>query len=142
MAHVVAPNLRGKGISTTKFTKSGDPKRSGNWSAETIHYQSLQSKDYPVWVKTYENGIQVLMVGENTPLSYLMTEQLMSLALNDPYFDMYRREGEKTVGGKKHTACMTLRKSKGSRIWLQDRFGTYREEIYTDGDFDYQFPEY
>ena len=143
MANVIAPNLRGKGFSATKLTKSGDPKRTGNWSAATIHYQSLQSKDYPVFVKTYENGIQVLMVGENTPLSYLMGEQIASLAMSDGYFESYRRSGQKSIGAKKYDANMTLRKYKGkSSMWLQNKWGTYREEIYTDGDFKYQFPEY
>lgn len=142
MAHVVAPNLRGKGISTTKFTKSGDPKRAGNWSAETIHYQSLQSRDYPVWVKTYENGIQILMVGKQTPLSFLMGEMVASLALTDKHFDYYRRVGVNKTGGKAHDANMTLRKNQIKSYWNKDRWGIYREEIYTDGDFDYQFPEY
>ena len=66
MAHVVAPNLRGKGISTTKFTKDGKPKRSGNWSVTTIHFQSLQFMDYHV--------SKDLIVGEHTHLSQVMPD--------------------------------------------------------------------
>lgn len=139
---VTAPNLRGKGISKTKFTKAGDPKRSGNWSALTIHQQSLQSRDYRVWIKTYEDGIQVLMVGDHTPLASLMGEQLASLALSDPYFQSYYREGVKTMGKKKYDANMRLCKSKWNGNLFVKTWGIYREEIYTDGDFDYQFPEY
>lgn len=143
MAHLTAPNLRGRGISKTKFTKGGQPKRSGNWSALTIHAQSLQSKDYVVWERVDpETGIKILIVGNETPLSYLMGELVMTLAMNDPHFDFYRREGIKTVGGKAHSANMTLRKAKGSPQWRMGRWGMYREEIYTDGDFVYPFPEY
>ena len=142
MAHVIAPNLRGKGVSETKFTKSGQPKRSGNWSAATIHYQSLKSKDYPVWVKEFESGIKILVVGEKTPLPYIMGEKAMTLALGDPHFDSYRRSGEKTVGNKPHEAHMTLTKSKIKYYIDKYRWGTLRMEIYTDGDFDFEFPEY
>lgn len=143
MAHVVAPNLRGKGISETKFTKSGDPKRAGNWSVETIRRQSLQSRDYPVWIKTYqETGVQILMVGECTPLSYLMGEQIATAVTNDPHFNMYRRSGTRKVGAKEYDAYMSLTKFTGGSIWLRNKWGIYREEIYTEFDFDYQFPEY
>lgn len=145
MAHVVAPNLRGKGVSTKKFTKAGEPKRSGNWSVSTIHNQSLQSKDYLVWVKTYkETGVEILMVGDHTPLSSIMGEKIATLAMNDPHFEWYRQRGKnKTIGnGKEYEAHKTLRKYEGSSFWLRYKWGVYREEIYTDGDFDYLFPEY
>lgn len=139
---VTAPNFRGKGFSRSKFTKTGDPKRAGNWSANTIHSQSLQYRDYRVWVQKYESGIEVLMVGDKTPLASLMGEAVASLAMKDPYFRSYYREGVKTVGTKQYEANMRLNKSKGSPIWLSLHWGIYREEIYTDGDFNYQFPEY
>lgn len=139
---VTAPNFRGRGWSYTKRTKLGDPKRSGNWSASTIHHQYMQHKDYRVWVQKYESGIEVLMVGDHTPLSRLMGEQVASLAMKDPYFRSYYREGVKTVGNKQYEANMCLSKGKGSPIWLSLHWGTYREEIYPNGDFEYIFPEY
>ena len=144
MANVCAPNLRGRCYSTHgKLTKTGDLKRSGNFSTVTLHSQSLQYRDYPVWIRTdKETGIEILVVGEKTPLAFLMGEQLASLAMNDQYFDYYRRAGVKKVISKEYEANMTLKKSKGSRLWLMDRWGTYREEIYTDGDFTYHFREY
>ena len=142
MAQVVAPNLRGKGISKTKFTKAGDPKRAGNWSVSTIRQQSLQFRDYRVWVKTFETGVQILMVGENTPLSFLMGVAIATAVMNDKYFQTYRRTGTKKVGRKEYDADMVLTKFTGGSYWLQDKWGIYREEIYTDGDFNYNFPEY
>lgn len=148
MAHVTAPNLRGKGQSATKLTKAGQPKRSGNWSAYEIHRQSLQFKDYYVYVHTDETGIERLVMEDRTTLLADVIgefgEMIENLALLDPHFNSYRREGEfKGIGnGKCYEAHMTLRKVNGDRYWNQDRFAILRMEIYTDGDFKFNFPNY
>ena len=130
-----------KGVSTTKFCKhTGDPKHSGNFSPMTVHYNSLKCKDYRVRLC---DGI--LIVGEKTPLSDLMPYAVVELALTDPYFDIYKERGQKTVGVKKYDACKTLRRMANVRSYMKiscDFLFTYREEIYTDGDFNYIFPEY
>lgn len=139
MAHVTAPNLRGKAVSATKFTKAGEPKRSGNWSYSTVHHQSLQSRDYRV---RYENGR--LIVGDHTPLADIMGKMgyaIEELARNDEYLKSIHREGYASIRGKKYQSSKLL-----TRVNLQysidDVRYIYREEIYTDGDFDYNFPEY
>ena len=139
MAHVTAPNLRGKAVSATKFTKAGEPKRSGNWSASTVHAQSLQSRDYRVKLVDGQ-----LIVGDHTPLAYVMDQVgaiVEELVTNDVYFSQLVRDGHKTIRGKKYESRKTLK-----RIHLQYSMDNvlyiYREEIYTDGDFDYNFPEY
>lgn len=142
MAHVVAPNLRGKGVSETKFTKTGEPKRSGNWSYQKVHQMNLQSKDYRVREVTFESGIKRLIVGDNTPLAQLMGEMVATLAMNDEYFESYTRKGYKTVGVKKYEAQMVLRKANCLYDYLDKYKFIYREMIYTDGDFNYNFPEY
>ena len=146
MAHVVAPNLRGKGISTTKFTKSGDPKRSGNWSASTVHRQSLQYKDYDVMYKEDEDGIKHLVIGDHTRLADIMGDGVAALAMFDKHFDTYVQSGkyEGLGNGKGYEARRTLRKRQNFREWYPGEAPTfrYREEIYTDGDFTYNFPEY
>lgn len=139
MAHVAAPNLRGKGISATKFTKDGEPKRSGNWSVSTIHYQSLQFRDYQV---RYENGR--LIVGDHTPLADVMGKmgyEIEELAKNDEYLKAISREGYAPIGGKKYESRKILTRTL-RRYSIYDVRYVYREEIYTDGDFDYNFPEY
>lgn len=147
MANVVAQNLRGKGISATKFTKAGEPKRSGNWSASAIHYQSLQYKDYFVrMIKSQETGIKMLIVGDNTPLFKIMGDLVEQLAINDEHFASYRQEGEFRAldNGKGYKSAYTLRKSTmAARSWQIDtKAFTLRCEIYTDGDFTFNFPEY
>ena len=138
-------DYRGKCVSTHgKVTKAGEPKMAGNFSYSTFHLQSLQAKDYYVRLKTYASGIKTLIVGDHTPLSRLMGEHVNSLAMTDEHFDVYVRTGTKTVGVKKYEARMTLRKNKvHSAYWELDTYAfVYREEIYTDHDFNYQFPEY
>ena len=148
MAQVKAPNLRGKGQSATKFTKAGQPKRSGNWSAVTIHLQSMQSKDYYVFLhKDEETGIETLVLEHGTPLAAVLGdygEMIATLAMRDPNFTSYRREGEfKGLGnGKGYEAHMTLRKLDGSIYWNRGRFALLRMEIFTDGDFTFNFPNY
>lgn len=131
-------NYRGKGVST-KLTKDGKPKRAGNWSYNTIHTQSLQFRDYKVMRIDNE-----LVVGDNqTPLSHIMGEVVATLALNNPYFHEYTEKGIKTVRGKQYEAQRSLTKFSafGSHMYLDYEF-ILREQIYTDGDFDYPFPEY
>lgn len=138
-------NFRGKGISATKFTKAGEPKRSGNWSAQTIHHQSMQYKDYYVRLLQSESGIKILLVGDHTPLSRIMGDAIEELAINDEHFSSYVQSGEyKGLGnGKSYEARRTLRKLNVRKSWYFDnRAFLYREEIYTDGDFTYNFPEY
>ena len=149
MAHVVAPNLRGKGISKTKFTKTGEPKRSGNWSVAAIHYQSLQSKDYHVRYWTLESGVQILVVGDNkTPLEDIMGKQIANLAMFDKHFEQYTQSGYKEVGTelgtRKYEVFRYLKKNRvrSSSYGKEDVEFTYREAIYTENDFNYTFPEY
>lgn len=146
MARVIAPNLRGKGISATKFTKAGEPKRSGNWSAEKVHYQSLQYKDYEVMYKEDESGIKHLVIGDHTLLSSVMGEGVAALAMFDKHFDSYVQSGEYhgIQNGKGYEAHRSLTKRKVIHAWYPGEAPTftYRETIYTDGDFTYNFPEY
>lgn len=139
MAYVQAPNLRGKGISQTKFTKSGYPKRSGNWSVSTIHSQSLQSRDYKVKLI---NGR--LIVGEHTPLTRVMGKSgslIEELALQDEFLHDIIRSGYTKINGKEYESRKRLMKTH-YHYSMEDVRYIYREEIYTDGDFDYSFPEY
>ena len=128
-----------KGVSKDKFCKGTDiPKHSGNFSYHTVHYQSLQSKDYHV---TLRDG--VLIVGESTPLQCLMPE-VTQIALNDPHFESYTRKGTMPHAGKRYEARQTLTKRERHYTycdWMNYDF-IYREMIYTDGEFDYQFKNY
>lgn len=128
-----------KGISKDKFCKGTDiPKRSGNFSSQTVHYQSLQSRDYHVNLR---NGR--LIVGENTPLEDVMPG-IEQLALSDPYFESYTQKGTHTHSKKKYEARKTLTKREKHYeycTWLNYDF-VYREMIYTDNEFDYQFKNY
>ena len=136
---------RGKGVSKNKLTKAGEPKHAGNFSAYTIHSQSLQYRDYYVRLLTSESGIKVLIVGDHTPLASIMGEMVEELAKNDKHFDFYRQTGEyRGIGnGKGYEANRTLRKLNHRASWtIDNRAFLYREEIYTDGDFKYYFPEY
>ena len=148
MAHVLQPNLRGKGISKTKFTKAGEPKRAGNWSALTIYHQSLQTKDYYVrLVESKETpGIKILIVGDHTPLFKIMGDLVEQAAIHDEHFYSYRQEGEyKAIGnGKAYKSAYTLRKNPmAARKWTIDPHAfILRCEIYTEGDFAFNFPEY
>ena len=141
-------SYRGKCHSKSKMTKAGQPKMAGNFSYQTFHYESLQSKDYYVYVHTDDTGIERLVMEDRTTLLADVIgefgEMIENLALLDPHFNSYHRDGEfKGIGnGKGYEAHMTLRKVNGDRYWNQDRFAILRMEIYTDGDFKFNFPNY
>ena len=136
------PNYRGKGSSETKFTKAGEPKRTGNWSYFTIHHQSLSCKDYRVKYKEYESGVKILVVGKNdTPLSQIMGEHVATLAMQDPNFDCYKQSGYKQFGNKQYNTFRELRKSRLHHWWDEYEF-VLREGIYTDGEVKFEFKEY
>lgn len=145
------PNLRGKGISSTKFTKAGEPKRAGNWSAAAIHMQSLQSRDYPVHIKTYDDGSQVVQVGNHTRLCDIMRnkdgypaigELIEQLILTDAFFGEYKQVGTHTLPhGKKYEVFRSVTRHKSHGPWGWDHY-VYREAIYTENEFNYTFPEY
>lgn len=131
-------DYRGKGYST-KLSKIGEPKRAGNWSYSSIHAQGLQQKTYRVY-----NIDGKLIVGEHTPLDHIFPAPVVMLAMNDPYFSIYSQSGYKTVGGKKYEACRTLVKcDEPRRDYFLNYFSFYyTKKIYTDLDFNYNFPEY
>ena len=131
-------NYRGVGYSANKVCKgTGQPKRSGNFSYSTIHLQGLQSRDYPV---KEENGR--LIVGDHTPLAEVMGQEVATLALTDKFFQEYHQEGTKTVNGEKYEMHKTLTKNKFIRPISRSYKFRYRIMIYTDLDFNYNFPEY
>lgn len=132
-------NYRGKGVSRDKFCKGTNiPKHAGNFSYSTIHYQSLQSRDYRVRVK---NGQAI--VGEHTPLDKILSPELVRIILNDDNFKHYSQTGTHTHNGKQYEAGRSLTRfgAYATHIYLDYQY-TLRIEIYTDGDFDFQFPEY
>lgn len=126
-----------RGFSKTKFCKDGRPKMSGNYSEYTLHRLSLQSKDYDV-----HECDGILIVGDHTPLTKLMPPAVMELALTDPHFSTYIEDGYRTVMGKRYEAHVRLTKFSFKTCYREGGWFVYREEIYTDGDFDYNFPEY
>lgn len=137
-------NYRGKCYSTTgKKTKTGDLKMAGNFSYLTFHQQQLQSKDYYVRKVTYESGIEQLIAGEQTPLAQVMGEQIATLALRDPHFELYMQGGKKKIGAREYDMRVTLRRNLCVSRWSFDpHLFTLRVEIYTDGEVQYTFPEY
>lgn len=135
-------NYRGKCESKTKVTKDGRPKRAGNFSYSVFHAQSMQSKDYHVKKVINEYGNEILIVGDHTPLWELMGGLVEELALRDKTFDTYTQQGYKTIGSKKYEAHKTLKKSRISMRYGYELDFIYREQIYTDKDFEYQFIEY
>lgn len=127
------------GISTTKFCKGTDiPKRSGNFSPMTVHYNSRRERTYHVYFQAGE-----LIVGEHTPLEHLLPLPVVLLALHDEHFEEYRQQGVHTINGKEYEAHKTLRKvtTFGTRSWRNYRF-TYTETIYTDYEIKHDFPNY
>lgn len=143
------PNLRGKGISSTKYTKTGAPKRAGNWSAAAIHAQSMQSRDYRVLIKTYDDGSRYVQVGNHTPLCKLMSDKshpevgelIEQLILSDGFFGEYKQVGTHTLPhGKKYEVWRSVRRQPSH--WFENDMYIYREVIYTDNEFIYHFPEY
>lgn len=137
-------NFRGRCHSTTgKKTKTGDLKMSGNFSYQTFHYQSLQSKDYYVRKKVYDSGIEQLIVGERTPLAQVMGETIATLALKDEHFEMYIQSGIKKIGVREYEMRVTLRRNMCVSRWSFDpHLFILRVEIYTDGELHFEFPEY
>lgn len=143
-------SYRGKCHSKSKMTKAGQPKMAGNFSYQTFHYESLQTKDYDVYLhQDKETGIELLvMADEKTPLANVLGgdygEMIATLALRDPNFRSYHRDGEyKGLGnGKAYEAKMILTKLRGGIYWNMGRYAKLRMEIYTDGDFRFEFPEY
>ena len=131
--------MRKQGISRNKFCKgTGIPKRSGNFSQITLHYQSLQHQTWRIW---YQGGH--LVVGNHTPLLALFPAAIVELVMNDELFSTYEQRGYKTINGKKYEIVRSITRFAGAEIrgYLHFNF-IYREAIYTDGDFDWNFPEY
>lgn len=150
MGKQTTPNLRGKGISSTKYTKSGEPKHAGNWSVATVHNQSLQFRDYPVCIKTYDDGSHYVQVGNHTSLATLMCDKnhpeigqlIEQLILADAFFGEYKQIGTHTLPhGKKYEVWRSVRRHQAHGWWGWDSY-VYREAIYTENEFTYHFPEY
>lgn len=145
------PNLRGKGISSTKFTKSGAPKHAGNWSVSAIRIQSMQFRDYPVQIKTYDDGSRIVQVGNHTRLCDIIRnkqgrpaigEMIEQLILDDAFFGEYKQIGTHTLPhGKKYEVWRSVRRHQAHGWWGWDSY-VYREAIYTENEFTYHFPEY
>ena len=130
--------MRKQGISKDKFCKGTDiPKRSGNYSPTTIHFQSLQVRDYKVRLIDGH-----LIVGERTPLTEIFKPDVVMAILNDRHFNSYRQEGVKTINGKRYETHRILTKYDARFSYLNEIKYLLREEIYTDFDFDYNFKEY
>ena len=132
-------DYRGRGVSATKVCKhTGKPKRAGNFSYATIHRLSLQFKDYPVTMRNDE-----LIVGDHTPLMCVMPRAVVELALTDTHFDVYIESGIVKHGGQEYEAHRRLTRNAlyGRSIWSHNLF-KLRLEVYTDGEFDFNFPEY
>ena len=131
-------NFNGKCISTHgKVTKGGSPKHSGNFSYQTMHYQSLQSRDYPVREKDGK-----LIVGDHTPLYELMPIAVYELAVVDECFESVRRKVKVILDGKEYEGYKTLTRRYYPGGAFDNYQFIYREQVYTDFDFDYQFKEY
>ena len=120
------------GTSTTKFTKGGLPKHAGNFS-----------KLHTRWhVATYKVELidGQLIVGNNTPLSKLMPDEVVWLATNDQHFKEYRQEGVHTFNDRQFKCEKTL--TKDAICCDNNRTFTYRECIDTENYFTYNFPNY
>lgn len=119
-----------KGTSKTKFCKGTSiPKHSGNFSPIGMHWCSR------TWSVMLVNG--ALVIGEDTPASAVLPQQLIWLMLNDPNFKSYEQRGTHTHNGKQYTCCRSVFK----------RFTSFAgfslvEQIDTEGEFTYEFPEY
>ena len=139
------PNYRGKGVSRDKFTKDGRPKHSGNFSYQAVHVNSLQSKDYRVTMKKDKDGDPILIVGNSTPLLAVMPAAVVELAMHDKFLETIVRSGLAEIRGKKYESRKTLTRFKVYyNFWTPEErvLFIYREEIWTDGDFIYEFPNY
>lgn len=145
MGKQLTPNYRGKGVSRDKLTKDGHPKHAGNFSYQTVHVSSLQSKDYQVTLKKDADGEPILIVGNSTPLCKVMPQEVALLALHDKFLDTIVRSGKAKIKGKEYDSRKTLRRFHWPfHAWAPEErvVFIYREEIYTDGDFVYEFPNY
>lgn len=135
---IMEKNYRGKGVSRTKTCKGTNlPKHSGNYSYSSIHALFLQSKEYRVTLKDHH-----LIIGNNTPLSDVFEPTLLAAIESDPLFESYTQRGTHTYGNKQYEAQRTLTRFRPRYAYLEDIRYLYREQIYTDGDFDYIFPNY
>lgn len=133
---------RGKGVSTTKFCKDGTPKHAGNFSPTTIHYQSLVSKDYPVKRMLLDDGTETLVIigkTETRPLAEFMPQSVVDYVLSDPFFKSLSREGTIPVGKKQYECFKELRRL--TYKYMDGREWTLRLGIYTDFEFNWNFPE-
>ena len=130
--------FRGRCESKT-FRKDGKPKHAGNFSYETLHAQSRQSKTYGVW--RAENGH--LMVGEHTPLLCLLSVGAVQFAMEDKTFTQVTFEAQREMFGKLYETRQVLKRHQYNPMYDKRRYEfTYTEEIWTDNDFNYLFENY
>lgn len=137
MGKQVAESYRGKCQSATKVRKDGQPKRAGNFSAVTFRSQQLQSKDYRVTLKDGQ-----LIVGTHTFLLEVMPAAVVQLAMEDRFIDTIVRKGTITRNGKEYECVKRLTAFHARYSYMGDTRFLYREEIYSNGEFVYDFPEY
>lgn len=137
MGKQIAQTYRGRCQSATKVRKDGQPKRAGNFSAATFRSQQLQSKDYRVTMKDGH-----LVVGTHTYLLEIMPLAVVQLAMEDQFLDTIVRKGTITRNGKEYECAKRLVAFHAKYSYMGDVRFLYREEIYTNGDFIYDFPEY
>ena len=131
-------NYYGKCVSTHgKVTKGGVPKHSGNFSYQSMHYQSLQSRDYPVREKDGK-----LIVGDHTPLYELMPIAVYELAVVDEQFESVCRKCTVVVDGKEYEGYKTLTRRHYSGAAFSQYDFVYREQVYTDFEIEVEFTEY
>lgn len=138
MGEQIAPNYRGKGTSKDKVRKDGKPKHAGNFSYRNsdAYKTHFQSQRYRV---DFIDG--KLIIGDHTPAEDILPLALVELMLTDPNFEQYFQKGTHTRGGKKYDCWKKIYKPFNSGIGGYACF-TYYEEICTEGDFKYNFPEY
>lgn len=119
--------------------KDGKPKHAGNFSYQTFHAQSRQSKTYKVW-RTDEGH---LMVGEHTPLLCLLSVLAVRFAMEDPTFTQIEFCAEREMFGKMYETRQVLKRHHYNPVYDDREYEfTYTEDIWTDGDFKYQFENY
>ena len=87
---------------------------------------------HQVYERIFQGGMPNICTGESERNAYYKA-----------YIDTYIEKGTKTVGRKQYEAERSIKRylPYGSHVWIDFEF-IYREQIYTDGDFDYNFPEY
>lgn len=119
--------------------KDGRPKHAGNFSYATLHAQSKQAESWKVWI-TDEGH---LMVGEHTPLLCLLSPIAVQFAMDDHTFTSLEFRSHRIMFGKQYEVCQRLTRFTEHSYWHDRRYAyIYTEEIYTDGDFKYQFENY